>query len=291
MPYIGTHPLTGQFKKLDAITVVNGQAAYTMQYNSSNYKPATANALLVSVNGVIQAAGDAYTISGSTITFTENLVTGDTIDFIIALGDTGSAVTPVDGSVTTAKLANDAVTSDKLAHDLTVQTSLSVPTIKDSSGTNTALSIDSTGRITKPSQPRFRAHGSGWFDLATNATWETITGFNTEDYDVGGCFKTSNAQFTVPLSGIYLVNLRAWMEGTVDSANYLRVYNQTDSVALIEGGENGNNNDDHTIQLTALLNLDANDVLVPQGYRSPIHATNDIYLAESYAEFSAILLA
>ena len=144
MPYIGTQPLTGQFKKLDAITVVNGQAAYTMQYNSSNYKPATANALLVSVNGVIQAAGDAYTINGSTITFTENLVTGDTIDFIIALGDTGSAVTPVDGSVTTAKLANDAVTSDKLAHELTVQTSLSVPTIKDSSGTNTALTIDST---------------------------------------------------------------------------------------------------------------------------------------------------
>lgn len=136
MPYIGTQPLTGQFKKLDAISVVNGQDDYTMQYNGSNYKPATANALLVSVNGVIQAAGDAYDIDGSTITFTENLVTGDTIDFIIALGDTGSAVTPVDGSVTTAKLAtdavttaklaNDAVTSDKLAHDITIANNLTV---------------------------------------------------------------------------------------------------------------------------------------------------------------------
>ena len=121
MPYIGTEPLTGQFKKLDSITVVNGQAAYTLNYNSAAYKPATANALLVSVNGVIQAAGDAYTINGSTITFTENLVTGDVIDFIIALGDTGSALTPVDGSVTTAKIATDAVTSDKLAHDLAVR--------------------------------------------------------------------------------------------------------------------------------------------------------------------------
>ena len=115
MPYIGTEPLTGQFKKLDAISVVNGQAAYTLNYNSAAYKPATANALLVSVNGVIQAAGDAFTISGSTITFTENLVTGDVIDFIIALGDTGSAVTPVDGSVTTAKIATDAVTTAKIA--------------------------------------------------------------------------------------------------------------------------------------------------------------------------------
>ena len=84
MPYIGTQPLTGQFKKLDAISVVNGQAAYTLNHNGAAYKPATANALLVSVNGVIQAAGDAFNISGSTITFTENLVTGDVIDFIIA---------------------------------------------------------------------------------------------------------------------------------------------------------------------------------------------------------------
>ena len=41
MPYIGTQPLTGQFKKLDAITVVNGQAAYTLNHNSAAYKPAT----------------------------------------------------------------------------------------------------------------------------------------------------------------------------------------------------------------------------------------------------------
>jgi len=148
MPYIGTQPLTGQFKKLDAITVVNGQAAYTLNHNSAAYKPATANALLVSVNGVIQAAGDAFTISGSTITFTENLVTGDVIDFIIALGDTGSAVTPVDGSVTTAKIADDAVTSDKLASGV-AQAPISVAVIADvkdnSTGGGTSVSWGSGG--------------------------------------------------------------------------------------------------------------------------------------------------
>lgn len=140
MPYIGTQPLTGQFKKLDAISVVNGQAAYTLNYNSAAYKPATANALLVSVNGVIQGAGDAFNISGSTITFTENLVTGDVIDFIIALGDTGSAVTPVDGSVTTAKLGDDSVTEAKLANSLDMQN------ITLKGGTTDALTIDSSGR-------------------------------------------------------------------------------------------------------------------------------------------------
>jgi hypothetical protein len=105
MPYIGVAPSSGLFKKLDSITTVNAQAAYTMQYNSSNFKPATAEQLIVSVNGVIQAPNDAYTISGSTITFSENLVTGDVVDFIVALGEVGNTVTPTDGSVDINKMS------------------------------------------------------------------------------------------------------------------------------------------------------------------------------------------
>ena len=104
--YIGKPPATGLFKKLDSITVVNAQAAYTLQYSSSNFKPATAEQLIVSVNGVIQAPGDAYTISGSTLTFSENLVTGDVVDFIIALGEVGNSVTPTDGSVDINKMSS-----------------------------------------------------------------------------------------------------------------------------------------------------------------------------------------
>jgi len=106
MAYIGKPPASGLFKKLDSITVVNGTAAYTMQYNSSNFKPATAEQLIVSVNGVVQAAGDAYTTSGSQITFSENLVTGDVIDFILALGEVGNSVTPTDGSVDINKMSS-----------------------------------------------------------------------------------------------------------------------------------------------------------------------------------------
>ena len=106
MPYIGKAPASGQFKKLDSITVVNGQAAYTMQYGGANFKPATAEQLIVSVNGVIQAPIDAYTLSGSTITFSENLVTGDVIDYILALGEVGNSVVPTDGSVDITKMSS-----------------------------------------------------------------------------------------------------------------------------------------------------------------------------------------
>ena len=72
--------------KLDAITTVNGQAAYSLTSNSSAYTPSHVNALIVSVNGITQEPGDSFTISGSTITFSPALATGDVVDYIIDIG-------------------------------------------------------------------------------------------------------------------------------------------------------------------------------------------------------------
>ena len=105
MPYIGKQPEIGAYKKLDSITAVNGQAAYTLQYSSANYSPASANHLIVSLNGVIQAPQDSFTVSGSTLTFASNLSTGDSIDFILALGDVLNVGTVSDNTITNDKLA------------------------------------------------------------------------------------------------------------------------------------------------------------------------------------------
>ena len=113
MAYIGKQPTVGNFQVCDAITVVNGQAAYTMQVSSSNVEPENANHMLVSLNGILQKPGSSFTISGATITFASNLATGDVIDFIILLGNVLDIGTPSDGTVTTAKLADDAVTAAK----------------------------------------------------------------------------------------------------------------------------------------------------------------------------------
>jgi len=105
MPYIGNQPITGNFIKLDTISVVNGQASYTMQKDSANFSPASANHMLVSLNGIIQNPGSSFTISNHTITFASNLVTGDVINFIIVLGDVLNIGTPSDNTVTNDKLA------------------------------------------------------------------------------------------------------------------------------------------------------------------------------------------
>ena len=109
MAYIGKQPVVGNFQVCDAISVVNGQAAYTMQVGSTNVEPENANHMLGSLNGILQKPGSSFTISGSTITFASNLATGDVIDFIILLGYTLNVGTPSDDSVGAAQIKNDLI--------------------------------------------------------------------------------------------------------------------------------------------------------------------------------------
>ena len=115
MAYIGKQPVIGNFQKCDAITVVNGQAAYTMQVGGVNVNPESENHMLVSLNGVLQAPVDSFTISGSTITFASNLATGDVIDFIMLLGNVLDLGTPSDNTVTNAKIVDSTIALGKLS--------------------------------------------------------------------------------------------------------------------------------------------------------------------------------
>ena len=109
MPYIGKTPTVGNFQVCDAISVVNGQAAYTLQVGGANVAPESANHMLVSLNGILQKPGSSFTISGSTITFASNLATGDVIDFVQILGNVLDLGSPSDDTVTAAKLNNDII--------------------------------------------------------------------------------------------------------------------------------------------------------------------------------------
>jgi hypothetical protein len=112
--YIGRPSIVGNFVKLDSITAVNGQAAYTMQNSSANFTDySSVNQFMVSLNGTIQSPGSSFTVSGSTITFASNLVTNDVIDFIIVFGNSLSSGVPTDATVSTAKIVDNAVTPPK----------------------------------------------------------------------------------------------------------------------------------------------------------------------------------
>lgn len=74
--------------------------------------PPTAGSLLVTIDGVKQHS-NTYSIGGNQITFSEAPPNASSIE-CIAIGTQGAAMTPTDGSVTSAKLANGAVTKNKL---------------------------------------------------------------------------------------------------------------------------------------------------------------------------------
>ena len=105
MGYIGKEPQQGNYLVLDAIT-----ASSTNTYNLLNggvaFTPESANHMIVSLNGVIQAPNTAFSVSGSTITFLPSsgtLSSSDSIDFIMVLGNVLDIGTPSDNTVTNAK--------------------------------------------------------------------------------------------------------------------------------------------------------------------------------------------
>ena len=126
MPFIGTQPDVGGYSVLDALTA-SATASYTLQKDSTNFSPSSANQLLVSLNGVIQKPGTSFTVSGSTLTFSSALTSSDSIDFIIAMGEPLLVGTPSDATITGSKLASNIAisTSGNIATtgDLTVDTS------------------------------------------------------------------------------------------------------------------------------------------------------------------------
>ena len=113
MPFIGKQPEVGAYSKLDAITT-SATATYNLTLGGGAYYPSSANHLLVSLNGVMQAPQDSFTVSGSTIVFDSALTSSDNIDFIMALGDVLDIGTPSDGTVTSAKLTGALTTPSNL---------------------------------------------------------------------------------------------------------------------------------------------------------------------------------
>ena len=164
MAYIGrgTDKISN-IEKLDVITF-DGSSSYTLQKNSVNFTPNSANSLQISIDGVVQAGN--FTVSSSTIDFGVAIPATSTCDFIFHYG-TGLITTPADGTVTTGKIQDGAVTSAKLASDALANT------------------------------PAFEAYQGA--DQSLSDSVETKAQINTEVFDTDSAYDaTTNYRFTVP---------------------------------------------------------------------------------------------
>ena len=200
MAYIGREPQIGNFQVCDAISTVNNQAAYTMQVGGVNVSPETANHMLVSLNGILQAPTTSYTVSGSVITFAANLVTGDVIDFIQILGSVLDLGVPSDATVSTAKIVDANVTSAKMFSGF-------------------------ANGITEADQWRLTANKTDNSDITAN-----LERVDTDSTYIGTGMTESSGIFTFPSTGLYWIVVNARIGNQVDDNQVnLNIYATTDN--------------------------------------------------------------
>ena len=241
MAYIGKEPIVGNFQKCDAITVVNGQAAYTLQVSSTNVVPESANHMLVSLNGILQAPVTSFTVSGSTLTFASNLATGDVIDFVILLGNVLDLGTPSDGTVTNAKLASDLISGETDIGGAIADADLFL--MDDGAG----------GTLRKTAASRIKTYVGGGLSVAdqwrltsdytiSNSSTTAITA-NLERVDtdgfghIGTGMSESSGIFTFPSTGIYLIHFQASIEGAATQYNNVIISTTTNNSSYSSASE------------------------------------------------------
>ena len=198
MAYLGRQPIIGNYQVLDALTA-SATATYALTKGGVAVFPQTPANCIVSLNGVIQAPTDSYTISGSNIVFASALTGSDSIDFITVLGDVLNVGTVSDNTITTAKLADSSVSLAKLTATGTKDATTFLRgdnTFAEAGGANT---------------PAFQAYLSS-SQSVSNAT-DTRINFNTEDFDTNGCYdNATNYRFTPTTAGKYFVYASLFVE-------------------------------------------------------------------------------
>ena len=256
MSYIGRKPTVGNFQICDAISVVNGQAAYTMQVGSVNVIPQSANHMIVSLNGTIQKPNSSFTVSGAVITFSSNLATGDVIDFIQILGDVLDLGVPSDATVTSAKLNNDIISGTTA---LTSEPADTDEFLVSDAGTLKRIdySLIKGGGITEADMFRLTAETGNGTNAVISANLERVD--DATFSKIGTGMTQSSGVFTFPSTGLYEVTASPMILADDDANAYVKCDVSSDGTNFDEvlRANGGNTGETHIVSVvqSTLVNV------------------------------------
>ena len=161
----------GQFFEIPSSELAdfaNGVAATEIISNA----PATAQQIILSINGVIQKPSsgtgtptEGFTLSGATITLAATPPAGSTV-FGVIIGSSVNVGTPSAGTVDTLQLADDGVDNDKL-DSTTGAEAVNTNVIRDNAITAAKIADD---QVTEPKLATTSAGSTGLFLQKTGAT-------------------------------------------------------------------------------------------------------------------------
>ena len=244
MPYIGNQ-LATQFQAFATQTITgDGSTGYTLDRAVANGKE-----LLVYINNVKQeeGSGKSYTASGTTITFSEAVASGDSC-YLVYMGSAQQTVTAPAGSIVssqfssadlvlpkTVTIGSAAEEDTKLVFDGNAQDyHVGLDDSEDkltigkgtSLGTTASMTFDANGIINKPLQPAFLARAEASQDNMAVASNVTIQ-FNTEVFDQNADYDTSSYTFTAPVTGKYQLQTCVRLQSLDIDSSYIIMYMDT----------------------------------------------------------------
>ena len=144
---------------------------------------------------------------------------------------------------------------------------IEVDTIAHSGGT-TGITIDSSGRILKPSQPVFEAWYTG-SELAFSTGSNQALVYNNVTQQGGTNYNTSTGKFTVPITGFYCLTLKNnFYNIAVDNTMYHGLLQNgtgfgTDEETIEEYMTSSHATLDYILSATIIRQYTANDTLQP----------------------------
>ena len=218
MSYIGRGlDKISNIELLDAITFTDSAGPYNITKDSTAFVPTASNALVISIDGVVQDPS-SYSTSVATITFDSVMAATSTMNFMYQIG-VGVITTPSDDSVTTAKLANLSVTAAKLAADA-VETA-KIADLNVTAGKLAATQDLSTKTITLP------ASVSG---LGTGITNAQLAGSIDVTTKITGIVPTANLGSGTASASTYLAGDQSYK--TISEYNDDALQNDIATLAL-----------------------------------------------------------
>ena len=234
MGYVGNQTTTA-FTSMDKQDITgNGGANYTLSHAVAN-----ANEIEVFVNNVRQEPTVAYSASGTTLTMTGNVASTDDF-YVVYQGKAVGTIVPPDGSVGTAKIADDAVTNAKIDTMAASKLTGALPALD-------GCALTGVGGNT----PAFAAKRVS--QQTANVGTATKVQFDTEIYDSDSKYdNTTNYRFTPTVAGVYVFHAQISNNNLYNQA-MLNIFLRKNGSTIMTGSVTGNNstsNRDHTVNIS-----------------------------------------
>ena len=161
---------------------------------------------------------------------------------------------------------------------------LNVDKIRATGSTTDAITIDSSGRVTLPQTPMFRATGADNVSL-TNDTYAKIQ-FNTEDFDVGGYYDHStNYRFTPLVAGKYHVGFRVYITYGSAPTEFIRAELRKNGSAYQDQYRFSDGTLYGTVQLSTIVSMNGSSDYLEAFCKAATSSDAAYYSGSHYGEF------